>query len=162
MANIYGNNAYKKLQEYQPEINKEYTQNVKLEPKISQKAKVRLMVFCNVLLVMSMASCLFGLIYSYTNLTVLTKEISTLSSELNVLQSQEISLNAQIDQMFNLEYVEDYAINNLGMIKLDQNQIEQVHIQNIDFIETYETTSVKDVILSQVKNIFASMWEYIS
>ncbi|MFI3227276.1 MAG: hypothetical protein R3Y09_07690 [Clostridia bacterium] len=162
MESVYGNTARKRVYEYQPEEKTEYKTQVKLETKMSKKARVRLLKLCNIALVLTIATCAFSLLYSYTKVTVLTKEISTLSSQLEVLQSQEISLNAQIDQMFNLETVEEYAINTLGMIKLDQNQIEQVHIQNTDVIESYDDVSTSQIILNQVKNIFTSVWEYIN
>lgn len=162
MASVYGNVAYKNAREYNTVEQTEYSKQVRLEPKFSKQAKARLLLIANVALIIGVAACLFSLILGYTNVTVLTKEISSLSSDLEVLQSQEISLNAQIDQMFNLEDVEEYAINDLGMIKLDQNQIEQVHIQNIDIIEVNEVLNTRQIILSQIKNIFTSVWEYIN
>ncbi|MFI3114531.1 MAG: hypothetical protein R3Y12_00145 [Clostridia bacterium] len=157
---VNGNNAYKSYENIQE--HKEFVNQMKLVEKITTKGKINMLFLCNVALVAFMAVCAFSLIYGYTNVTLLTKEIQILESEIDVLASQGVSLNARIDQMFNLEDVEVYAINNLSMIKLDQNQIEQIHIQNPDTIEIYNNVSVVDLAILYMKNIFVSIWEYIN
>lgn len=164
MARTLGNNAYKEIYDYdQLQVNKgEYSRNIRLEPKRSRKAKIRLMILQNIALITIIATCSIVLIQGYSTANVLTKKISTLTNDLSVLQSQSISLNAQINQMFNLEYVEQYAVAELGMIKLDPNQIEQIHIQNKDIIETYETENKFKKVVETVQNIFINIWEYIN
>lgn len=153
---INGNNAYKQESERQ-----EYKQQVRLEPRLSVKIRLYLVQFANIMLIAVVLFCALSLVHGYTSVTVITKEISELNSNLDTLKSQEISLNAQVDKMFNLEHIENYAIEMLGMVKLDQNQIEQVYIQNIDTIEVFENTTKFNEFSQYFKGIFSSIIEYI-
>ncbi len=147
---------------YNEQRNTNYTRELKLEEKLSSRAKIKLYTFCNVMLGIFMFCCSIAHIYVHSNLAVLTKEASNMTVELQNLQSKEITLNAQMEKMFNLEYVEEYATEELGMIKLDQNQIEQIHIQNEDIIEKNDTISYLQIIVTIITDFFASIWEYIS
>ena len=52
--------------------------------------------------------------------------------EIARLQDEEHALNAKKEQMYNLSYVEDYAENKLGMVKLDKSQVNYVEMDTGD------------------------------
>lgn len=134
----------------------------KMQLSVMQKSRVRFLTVCNTCMFLVLITCAILIINSHTQLTVYTKDISQLNKEIEILKSQEISLNAQINRLFNLEYVEFYAQENLDMIKLDKNQIEQVYIQNSDAIKTYEEPNLLEKAFNVVKEIFSTIVEYIN
>lgn len=156
-------NTARKLDTYQQQNYKtKYSRDLKLEQKLSSRARVRMYTLYNYVLIGVMVGCGYLLINGNMTITVVTQEKSVLTSELESLQSREISLNAQLERMFNLEYVEEYSISELGMIKLDQNQIEQIHIQNDDIIEVNNSSSYLQKMFTATVDVFKKFWEYIS
>lgn len=162
MQKSYGNLAY--------DVNEiEYNRFVKKpkpEIKIVEKQKVRLRLglvkICNFMMACVIAFCAVVVITSYAQATTLTKQQATLVGDLDKLQSQQILLNAQMDNMFNLEFVESFAESELSMVKIDQNQIEQVYIQNNDKVEVNSTSNSVNGLSSVFSKIFSNLVAYIA
>lgn len=79
------------------------------------------------------AVVVFGLfvamIYGKVELTKLYSENTTLRSELQVLNDENVSLESELAQQTGLTRVEEYAETRLGLKKLDRSQIEYVEIK---------------------------------
>ena len=75
-------------------------------------------------------AALMAILQSYDRVNTLTTQAAAKESELAALESDGNALNAKKEQRFNLTYVEDVAVNQLGMVKLDKNQITYVAISN--------------------------------
>lgn len=71
-----------------------------------------------------------AILQSYDRVNTLTTQAAAKENELAALESDGNALNAKKEQRFNLTYVEDVAVNQLGMVKLDKNQITYVAISN--------------------------------
>ena len=154
MRNTYGNLAY--------DLDRVKSQQPKLEvlEKTRVKKKLKLSVIRSLNLCMGVVIALasVSIIYGYTNLAVLSKEEASLVKGLGELKSEETSLNARVENMLNLGYVENFAKENLSMINIDENQIEHIYIQNEDEIYVNE----KSNIFSTIKNIYNNLKEYLS
>jgi len=74
------------------------------------------------------------LISNYMNLTILTEDLSKLNVQLEELQNEEIILQKKFDERYILNDIETYAVNNLGMVKLESNMIEYIELSNPDTI----------------------------
>ena len=74
------------------------------------------------------------LISNYMTLTILTEDLSKLSRQMEELQNEEIILQKQFDERYILNDIETYAVNNLGMVKLESNMIEYIELANPDTI----------------------------
>ncbi|MBR5390735.1 MAG: cell division protein FtsL [Clostridia bacterium] len=73
---------------------------------------------------------LLGIVSSYMQLSTLNTQNARLRKEIAALESEENALNAKKEQMYNLAYVEDYAQNKLGMVKIDKSQITYVQLDS--------------------------------
>lgn len=82
----------------------------------------------------TLAVCVFAMVLtilqSYSKITELTLDVGKMNAELEELKSDAKALNAKKEQRFNIQYVEDVAVNQLGMVKLDKSQIVYVAISN--------------------------------
>lgn len=102
-----------------------------------------------------------AILYSHMTLTRLTREAAAQESALETLESEYVALKAQQDRALSLSYVEDYARNSLGMVKMDNNQIEYIEMNNPDRIEVaQETTSLSGMVSGLVRS-FNAILEYL-
>ncbi len=78
------------------------------------------------------AGLLFMVLLSYVSLTELSEETVGLKEELAVLEEEETRLLLKYESAFDLNAVESYATNVLGMSKPGENQIFYIRSENID------------------------------
>lgn len=100
-------------------------------------------------------------LYNNMLVTSLTRDISQEQQKLADLQSTYVSLKTQQDRAFSLGYVETYAQDELGMVKVDNTQIEYIEIENPDTIESSQSTTALSEIMSGLSKSFAAILEYI-
>ena len=83
-----------------------------------------------------MIACVFAvalvIVSSYMQLASINLQNAKMRQEITRLQDEENALNAKKEQMYNLAYVEDYAENTLGMVKLDKSQVNYVEMDTGD------------------------------
>ena len=70
------------------------------------------------------------ILFCQMQLTQLTAEASEQSDLLSELQSENVSLTTKQMNSMNMDEVEQYATDTLGMVKLDNSQIEYVELTN--------------------------------
>ena len=75
-------------------------------------------------------------VYSNLLLTKVKAQITNRSAELVEIQSENIYLDYQIESFISYKSAEEYAQNELGLIKLDSAQIEYVNLENDNVIVT--------------------------
>jgi len=115
-------------------------ENKNVKRPVAKKApvvKYTLMVAC----VFAMLLCLLA---GYSKVTQLTLEADKKRAELAELESQANALNAKKEQRFNLEYVEQVAVQELGMVKQDKSQITYVAISNPEKITIAASDEVQN------------------
>lgn len=101
------------------------------------------------------------LIYSQMQLTQLTDQISRKETALSDLNSQYVALKTRQEQTLSLGYIEDYAQNVLGMVKMDASQIEYVEMASPDLVEVNNAgTTVSAAVASLVRS-FTAVLEYL-
>lgn len=94
-------------------------------------------------------------------LTELTAEASEQSDLLNELQSENVSLTTKQMNSMNMDEVEQYASDTLGMVKLDNSQIEYVELTNPDLVTVADDgLSLRRVFKALVDHVLAIV-EYI-
>ncbi|HKM32088.1 MAG TPA: hypothetical protein VJX95_00810 [Oscillospiraceae bacterium] len=74
-----------------------------------------------------------AMLYSQVEINELYSEINTESNQLEMLRSDNVRLQAKIDERMSLRNVEEYASDVLGLQKIDKSQIEHI---TIDFGST--------------------------
>ena len=96
-------------------------------------------------------------VMSRMKLTETMSDISSRTSELTELQSANAYLNYKLESLVSLKNAENYAINELGLVKMDSSRIEYVNLQNENEIVTDggETAGEKfDTFLDSVITFF--------
>lgn len=73
--------------------------------------------------------------------TRLKDEVETKKIELKQLESENISLNARKENSYDLEVIEEYAKNVLGMVKMDRSREEYLELQKNDQVEVSSGSS---------------------
>ena len=76
------------------------------------------------------ASMLFAMLYTYVKKNEYTREIAALKTELTREINQNICTNAELDALVTFDQIEDYAVNKLGMVKLQADQIRYIDVEN--------------------------------
>lgn len=85
-------------------------------------------------------------------------EITIQTQEVEMLNSENIRMQSEIEEKTAMKSVEEYAENVLGMQKLDKSQIEYVSISNGSMADIPES---EDNIFVRIKNSFSDFLEYI-
>lgn len=73
-----------------------------------------------------------ALLYGRMKADELDRQIQNTKSELSVAQSENVRLNMKLDSMISLKNVEEYAQTNLGMVKMENHQIEYIDLSGED------------------------------
>lgn len=112
---------------------------------------------------LSVFAVLLVIVFSYMRLSQFTCQNDKLRTSISELQSNENALSAKKEQIYNLAYVEDYAKNVLGMVKLDKSQIVYVELEQGDQMvvakapESRGAQFWKDIVRS-----FSAVLEYLN
>lgn len=101
------------------------------------------------------------ILFSQMQLTQLTAEASEQSDLLSELQSENVALTTKQMNSMNMDEVEQYATGTLGMVKLDNSQVEYVELTNPDMVTVAENgVSLRAAVSALVDHVLAIV-EYI-
>lgn len=107
--------------------------------------------------------CVVG---SYMRLSSLNTGNSKLRREISSLESDISALNAKKEQLYNLEFVEEYAKNTLGMVKADKSQISYVEMGSGDRMvlaeASMEAARQENGLWSRIARSFNAVLEYLN
>ena len=116
-----------------------------------------------------MLACVFvvalTIVASYMQLAAINLENAKLRQEITKLQSEENALNAKKEQMYNLAFVEDYAQNVLGMVKMDKSQVHYLEMDSGDRMVLAEAAMSSDngsALLDRLGQAFSTVLEYLN
>lgn len=68
----------------------------------------------------------FAVMFTFSMKNELNREIAKLQSEIALAESENISLNAELEAMVSVSQIDTYAVEKLGMTRLDSNMIKYV------------------------------------
>ena len=133
----------------------------KQQNKAASAKKTRLVTPLRAVAVLVMAALCLAMVYSNMQLTELTSDIGAREATLAELQSTTVSLTTKREEAYSTAYIEDYAQNVLGMVKVDASQMEYVELSNPERIEVSGTgASVSGAVGSLVRG-FTAVLEYL-
>lgn len=124
----------------------------KAKPKPTASAPKILITAVMAVLVLSLV------VYPKVQQATVMSDINKLNDRVMILESENVRMQTAIESKSALKAVEDYAVDVLGMQKLDKSQIEYLSIENgnvIDIPEENENFFVK------LKHSFEDFLEYI-
>ena len=112
------------------------------------------------------AACVFAVLATvvFFNMQVaeLTAQNGALKAQLSELKDQEQFLNAKKERMYNLSYVEDYAKNVLGMVKLDKADINYVELSGEEKVSAAAPVQNDSQVLAGISRTFNVVLEYLN
>lgn len=74
-------------------------------------------------------------IYSHVRVEELNRQIETTKSSISVMQSENTRLKMDLNASASLDKVEDYAVNELGMVKVENYQVNYLNLSGGDSVE---------------------------
>ena len=101
---------------------------------------------------------LMALIYGKVENTAIHSEIAAQAQYVDMLASENVRMQSELEEKTALKSVEVYAEEMLGMQKLDKSQIEYVSISNGNIVDIPENS---DNIFVRLKNSFDDFVEYL-
>ena len=116
-----------------------------------------------------MLACVFAvaltIVASYMQLAAVNLENAKLRQEIAKLESEENALNAKKEQIYNLAFVEDYARNELGMVKMDKSQVHYLEMDSGDRMVLAEASMTDHSgadLLERRSQAFSTVLEYLN
>ncbi len=113
-------------------------------------------------------ACVFAvalcIVSGYMQLAALNLENSRLRQQISTLESEENALSAKKEQLYNLSYVEEYARDVLGMVKLDKSQIHYLEMESGDRMILAQASAGENSqgLWSRLSQAFSTVLEYLN
>ncbi len=112
-----------------------------------------------ILIVSAFALVLFMVVInSYVELNEVYSEISSASSTLNELRSENVRMQTELEGQASIRNIKEYAEERLGLKKMDQSQIQYIQIQTEDEVIIEEP---EQNIFIKIKSWFNDLIEYL-
>ena len=96
--------------------------------KIKNKYAFRKIV--NILSIAVIVSLVIAVVYTNASITQTTNEIAKTQKAITELESEKAYLEFTLESRMSLNEIEDYAVNVLGMVKMESSQVEYVEIES--------------------------------
>lgn len=100
------------------------------------------------------------IIMSYIRLTELSHKTSELTAQLSTLKEQEGKLLLEYESAFDLNEIEEYAVNILGMVKAGDNQVYYLQSRTEDKAVILEESENKKGILDTISSLLSSLADF--
>ena len=126
----------------------------KVKPVSKPMSPVKVLLFLMVIIGLS-----FSVMYSRAQLKELGAKVNSATKELEILKSENIRLQTELEEKISLKNVEEYATVELGMEKMDASQVEYVTLTSGNQVEITEESDSS--VWQKIKNFFDDMMEYI-
>ncbi|WP_177917989.1 Tfp pilus assembly protein FimT/FimU [uncultured Eubacterium sp.] len=89
--------------------------------------------FKNAVVLLGIAAVVIALVgftlHSFALKNELTREVSSMQTQISYAQSEGISLNSRLDAMVSIGTIDDYAVNELHMTKMKPSQIQYMDVE---------------------------------
>ena len=111
--------------------------------------------------VMVLAITAVYILFCQMQLTELSAAVGEQNDRLNELSAENVSLTTKQMNSMNMDEVEEYAVNNLGMVKMDNSQIEYVELTNPDTVTVADNGMSLGSLFAGLARSFSAIVEYI-
>ena len=128
----YDLSMYESLLETRPE-KQERTQHQAKTVKLKNKRAFKTAL--SMLSIAVMVSMIIGIVYTNSQITEITTDISAVQKEITELESEKAYLDFTLESRMSLNEIENYAVNVLGMVKMDSTQVEYIEIESENKVE---------------------------
>ena len=128
----YDLSMYESLLEPKPQREEKINHQAKT---VKIKNKTAFRTALNILSIAVIVSMIIGIIYTNSQITEITTNISDVQSQITELESEKAYLEFTLESRMSLNEIEDYAVNVLGMVKMDSTQVEYIEIESENKVE---------------------------
>ena len=105
---------------------------------------------------------MLAILSGYTALSELAYQNSRLRKEITTLEGENKGLQAKKEQMYNLTFVEQYAQNELGMVKMEQSDVTYLDLSSPEtMLIAGGESSGRSVWLSKLTGYVRAVVEYL-
>jgi len=112
-----------------PRVIEKSRAQLRAEAMRSRKATIKALVICAIFFMFISFQ-----IYSQVKVDELDRELNAVNTEISILDSENTRLNMQLDAMISLEKVDQYAQEQLGMVKVENYQVTYVDLSGDDSV----------------------------
>lgn len=143
------------------------TENASIDKRKDKDAKRRIFYITpqrrgqalKILIVSAFALVLFFLVInSYVQLNEVYSDISSASTELNELKSDNVRMQTELEGQASIRNIKQYAEERLGLKKMSQSQIQYIQIQTEDEVIVEEP---EQNVFIKIKRWFIDLIEYL-
>ncbi|EEG29201.1 putative cell division protein FtsL [[Clostridium] methylpentosum DSM 5476] len=113
-----------------------------------------------ILLIVIAVAITASMIYSRAQLNVLNDQNNKLTTEYQTQKSENVRLSAELDSIMSFTNVEQFAEKQLGLRKMDQNQVEYISVPRGNTIEIPEHK--EPTFFEKIKTAFTNFVEYLA
>lgn len=172
---VYGNLAYKSTAAQVPAreldrpirpaereneiIYEESKVRVRQKPKTIQKQGISVFAIMGCVCV---AGLFFLILLSYVSLAEISQKSVELTNELSTLKTEETRLQLDYESAFDLNEIEAYAINILGMTKAGENQVYYIQRSAGDQAIVLDTEQNESGILNSLSTLLTTLAGYFN
>ena len=152
--------AYKRYNEKLPAVKAESKSSLQLakSPKKRRRKSLRRSVILSILAAVGASAYI---LYCQMQLTQLTAEVSKQSDNLSEMQAENVSLTTKKMNSMDMTEVEQHAVDDLGMVKMDNSHIEYVELTRPDVVTVAHSEHSLENVVSGLTEWFSSIVEYI-
>ena len=128
----YDLSMYESLLEQKPQKQEKPAKQAKT---VKFKNKKAFKTAVNVLSIAIAISMIIGVVYTNSCITEITTGITDVQKQITELESEKAYLNFTLESRMSLNDIENYAVNVLGMVKMDSAQVEYVEVESENKVE---------------------------
>ena len=128
----YDLSMYESLLEQKPQKQEKPAKQAKT---VKFKNKKAFKTAVNVLSIAIAISMIIGVVDTNSCITEITTGITDVQKQITELESEKAYLNFTLESRMSLNDIENYAVNVLGMVKMDSAQVEYVEVESENKVE---------------------------
>lgn len=131
----YAVDAFNLSRSAAPKFRPEKRRKLSVSPNVKMKSRSELIAeqkkaFEHVAVILTVTvlalSMLFGVLFTFVRKNELTRSIASIKSDISIAESENVSLNSELESLVSVSQIDSYAVEKLGMVRLQSNQIKYI------------------------------------
>ena len=89
------------------------------------------------------ASMLFGVLFTYVQKNELTKSIASIKKDISAAQSENVSLNSELEALVSVSQIDSYAVEKLGMTRVQGDNVKYIDSAEYDAAQSAQNSDTE-------------------
>ena len=86
---------------------------------------------------------LFGVLFTYVQKNELTKSIASIKKDISAAQSENVSLNSELEALVSVSQIDSYAVEKLGMTRVQDNNVKYIDSAEYDAAQSAQNSDTE-------------------